>query len=311
MNQQPPVPPTTHQDYLSTTPPEILDEIFGYILQVHDQQVLPHPYMRVSKAIGQHVAGMLTKNCTLQVECRHSASHHFWATSMYRSRAKGEYLHAPRLPCTKGSVVRWSEFCRLVLCAEMLENVDSLYVKFFWMREMAFTIFFHRNQPPTIKTHAWFHSRDPTVPQPLYPDMVRWIQQPAVCSVEWIEAFIGDMRNQCDAHVSQYCFSREHYLHKVALGEMACLQPWKNYAMVLRPVRRLYNKPIVLRLTKAHSLRSSFISQYHRRRKAELDREKQLDERFRRFQLLKRRGRSQSAPVCGRLSNTRTRSTSI
>lgn len=294
-------------------PSEILDEIFGYILpiQANDQQVLPNPYMRVSKTVGQHVIGMLTKHCTLQVECRHPTSHHFWATSMYRSKAKGEYLHTPRLPTIKGSLVRWSRFRHLVLCAEMLGNVDSIYIKFSWLREMAFTILFADHQPPIIKTHTWFRSRNPPSPPRLRPDLVRWTQQPAICSAAWIEAFIDDVRNQCDAHLAQHSISREHYLYKATLREMTRRQPWKKYAVVLRPVDLYDNKPMMLRLGEAHSLRSAFISQNDLRHKAELEREKELDERFERSQLLNKRGRSNSVPARAQPSGTRVRSTSV
>ncbi|KAG9519706.1 hypothetical protein KCV07_g4757, partial [Aureobasidium melanogenum] len=308
MNEQTHPPLEAGQDHLSTMPPEILREVLKPALDASDQQIIPNPMMRISKKIGLHVAGLLTEHCTLQLQCRLPVSHYYWATSMYRSWAKGGYLRAPDLPSIKGSAVRWSNFRDLLFCAEMLDRVDSVYIKLNWMRGLAFTVLFHPNQPPTITTHPWFPA---TLVPELRPSMTRWIQQPARCSVQWIEAFIDDMRNQCDAHVAQYYFSREVYLYRMALGEMACRQPWQKYAVVLKPVNPRNTKPKMFRVTEAIALRNAFISQDRDRHKAEVKREKELDERFERFQLLERRGRSSSVPVRGKLSGTRVRSTSI
>lgn len=118
MSQQSDGSSVVHQVNPPRLPPEILFKVFEYVVEGHNEQVLPNPNMRVSKSVGQHVAGLLTQHCTLQVECRHPTSHHFWATSMYRSSGKGEYLRSPGLPTIKGSLMRWSKFRELVFRAD-------------------------------------------------------------------------------------------------------------------------------------------------------------------------------------------------
>lgn len=259
MDQQINIPRVVGQDHLQTMPPEILLEIFKHALQAENQQVLPSPYMRVSKMVRQHVVDILTENRTLQLECHHPTSHHFWATLLYQSTSKGEFLRSSTgLPTIKNSVVRWSKFRSLFPSAEMVGKVDSVYIKLRWMRDLAFTILFHHNQPPTIKTHAWFRSSADTVSPPvLRPDMTRWIQQPAVCSVEWIEAFISDMRNQSLAYTTPHHTDNHRHLYATALEEMKHRQH-QDHAVRLRPTDSRVGVPKRLETHEADSLRHAY-----------------------------------------------------
>ncbi|KAH0371259.1 hypothetical protein KCU65_g1912, partial [Aureobasidium melanogenum] len=266
---------------LPKLPPEILFKVFEYVVEGHD--VLPSPYMRVSKSVGQHVAGLLTQNCTLQVECRHPTSHHFWATSMYRSSGKGEFLHSPGLPTIKGSLARWSKFRELVFCVEMLAKVDAVYIKLGWMRDMAFTILFHHNQPPTIKIHAflrYYHGAALTAP--LRVVLARWTQQPARCSVQWIETFISSIRNQTYTYLAQHNFNPDRKLYSAALKEMKTRQ----YRFLV--VRLRHNNtiavPKMLGMREAFKLKDAFGELLKNRQVAKETLKIEREKRFAKFE---------------------------
>ncbi|KAG9681416.1 hypothetical protein KCU95_g18683, partial [Aureobasidium melanogenum] len=269
---------------LPELPPEILFKVFEY---VEGHNVVPSPYMRVSKSVGQHVAGLLTQNCTLQIECRHPTSHHFWATALYRSSSKGEYLRSPGLPTIKGSLARWSRFLELVFRAEMLAKADAVYIKLNWMRDMAFTILFHHNRAPTIKTHAVFRSfHGATLTAPLHLDLVRWTQQPARCSVQWIETFISDMRNQTYTYLAQHNFNTDRKLYGAALKEMKIRQ-YKFLVVRLRHNNKIA-VPKMLGVREAFMLKDAFRELLKNRQVAKETLKVERKERFAKFEVRER-----------------------
>ncbi|KAG9657083.1 hypothetical protein KCU95_g18564, partial [Aureobasidium melanogenum] len=287
MSQQSHDSSVVRQVDLPKMPPEILFRIFKYVVEIDGEQVLPSPYMRVSKSVGQHVAGLLTQDCTLQVECRHATSHHYWATSMYKSTSQGEFLRSPGLPTIKGSVVRWSKFRSLFFSAETTGKVDSVYIKLRWVRDLAFTIFFHHDQPPTIKIHAWLRSyHGLALLAPLRLDLGRWNQQPVKCSVEWIETFISDMRNQTYTYLAQHNVNPDRKLYGAAMKEMKTRQ-YFNHAVRLRR-NTTPGVPKMLGIREAFVLRDAFSDLLKNRQVAREVLGIELEERFGMFEVRER-----------------------
>ncbi|KAG9583130.1 hypothetical protein KCU77_g15570, partial [Aureobasidium melanogenum] len=287
MNQQSHHPSVVRHVDLPEMPLEILLRIFKHVVEINDQQVLPSPYMRVSKSVGQHVAGLLTQNCTLQVECRHPASYHFWATSMYKSTSKGEFLRSPGLPTIKGSVARWSKFRSLFFSAETVGKVDSVYIKLVWMRDLAFTILFHHNQPPTIKIHAWLRSyHDVALLAPLRLDLGRWTQQPVKCTAEWVETFISDMRNQTYTYLAQHHVNPDRKLYGAAMKEMKNRQ-YSIHAVRLRRTTTT-GVPKMLGIREAFILQDAFHDLLKNRQVAREVLRTELKERFGNFEVRER-----------------------
>ncbi|KAK6004382.1 hypothetical protein QM012_008244 [Aureobasidium pullulans] len=280
MTEQTDSPLEAGQDHLPAMPVEIQLEIFKHVVEAPDQQVFPSPHMRVSKTIKQHVVEVLTENHTLQLECRHPTSYHFRATSMYLSSGKGEYLRSPGLPTIKGSVVRWSKFRSLLLSAEMIGKVDSVYIKLSWMRDLSFTLLFHHNKPPTIKTHAWSHNSSFAVP--LRPDLTRWTQQPVKPSVKWVEAFISDMRNQSYAHLAQHLVDLDRDLYAAAMREMKARQ-YGNHAVKLER-NTTAGVPKILGIGEAARLRDTVSDLLKNRQVAREELNIELEERFGKFE---------------------------
>lgn len=239
-------------DHLSAMPAEILHEIFKHVLQTPSQQVLPNPLSQISSGIAPHVSNLLLKNCTMQLECRHEHSPHFWATSLYRSSAKGDILRSPDLPTIKGSNARWSKFRQLWKHVEMLKGVDSLYIKL--NHAVAFTILLHRDQPPTITSHT---RRRPG----FQPDLRHW-KEPARCSVEWVELFIEDMRNQCTEYWRPGTrVDDDRDVHAGVMHEMDLRQPWPGHPVLLRQIDRSVAVPKILSLDQRESLKYTFYGQ--------------------------------------------------
>ncbi|KAG9556838.1 hypothetical protein KCU71_g10949, partial [Aureobasidium melanogenum] len=287
MSQQSHDPSVVRQVDLPKMPPEVVLNIFKYVVEMDGEQVLPSPYMRVSKFVGQHVAGSLTQNCTLQVDCRHLTSQHFWTTSMYKSTSKGEFLRSPGLPTIKGSVVRWSKFRELVFRAEMLAKVDSVYIKLRWMRDLDFTILFHHHQPPTIKIHARLRSyHGLTLLAPLRLDLGRWNQQPIKCSVERIETFISDMRNQTYTYLAQHHINPDSKLYGAAMKEMRTRQYFNHAVRLRRNTPTIV--PKMLGICEAFILRDAFCDLLEDRRVAREVLRMELEDRFGKFEVRER-----------------------
>lgn len=151
------------------------------------------------------------------------------------------------------------------------------------MREMAFTILFHRNQPPTIKTHAVFRSfHGATLTASLQLDLARWTQQPDRCSVEWIETFISDMRNQIYTYLASHNFNPDRKLYSAALKEMKTRQ-YKFLVVRLRHNNTIA-VPKMLGIREACMLKNAFRALLKNRQVARETLRIEREERFAKFE---------------------------
>lgn len=204
--------PTQNSSLLTDLPLELGDMIYDQVFADDSEIVIPHPLMQTSKQLREEVtqtaARKIGSRGKLNLAPRfYSRDHEVYASITMDDSAWTYHPRSPRLYTNKRSLpwpeadLFWRDFCYSEFGKQLIPHICHITIFTSMMNPKEIIIRFNKNSAPKITLiKNPYYENDNLAAQAYQKCLLiakKYQEQKAVCSVEWVDAFMRDIVDAC------------------------------------------------------------------------------------------------------------------